>query len=163
MGFILLSAGQVWSIGVTTSGSDAEQGYQNNSENRSENPAYSALDMSKDVTAAYSAGFGGVINFDDITESGSFRTMEVSYAGGTKVLHINSGDTGNGYKISSPISGNVKSNQMLDASDNLTGDGRDNDWVIIFQSITGVVPNEKVTKVGYTFLGQEGSSRTIAE
>lgn len=168
IGLILLSVGQAWAIGVSTSGVYDEQVYQNNAVDRNENPAYSASDMANDVTAAYSAGFGGVIHFDDISETGSFQTMEASYAGGAKVLHISCESTGNGYKISSqtsrtPISGNAKGSQMLDASDNLPGDGRDNDWVLAFRSITGGVANEKVVKAGYTFLGRVGSSRTVAE
>jgi hypothetical protein len=108
-------------------------------------------DMTTDVAAAFDAGLGGVIDFDN----GAFadpRTIDALFAGGSKVLRMTNavrdwsiGDLGFG------AGGAVSNNRVIFLGSATTTNHR---WVLdgVRDAVSDAVLPERVTKFGFTII-----------
>lgn len=122
--------------------------------------AMSSTIFAGEVSAAYAAGNGGVINFDIATDdknNPASEAMIVNYGAG-KSFNITSSSS---YDIHvfgtlAAISGNSNGSRgMASASVNIT------DWTLNFGGVTGGSPGEAITTVGFTLLSRTGFSQGV--
>jgi len=120
------------------------------------------------VSSAFTAGTGGVINFD--TPNGgtgnvnsqssntvnfgpkSFSFTSASTGGTTPSSNVNVASFGS----LTPISGSSADSKGL-----ITTNGTAESWTLNFNSLTGGAVNEAITTMGFTLLSRSGAGQTV--
>lgn len=106
------------------------------------------------VSAAFTAGRGGVINFE-VAENTAGTSLEASYASGAKTLNITASEAFSiqTFSGSTPVSGTfgLLLPSANDSNDNAT---------LTFTGITGGEPGEAVTSVGFALLSRNTGTGT---
>lgn len=107
--------------------------------------------MTTDVAAAFDAGMGGVVDFDNGAFAGP-RTIDILYAGGTKVLRMTNGarDWSIGVLGTNPASGAISGgNAIFLGGANVFNEF---DFGDVTDAVTGALLPERVASFGFTIV-----------
>jgi hypothetical protein len=119
--------------------------------------------MTLDAAAAYDAGLGGVIDFDNGSFAGP-RTIDATFAGGARLLRITNSvrdwSIGN---LGFAGGGAISNNRVIFLGGPTTTNHR---WVMdgVYDALTEALRPERVTKFGFTIIdsGFNGVSNTVS-